>query len=276
MIIALDTILDELDYRRQRATYGAVAAITGRPAAFLMARQSRDWRHSWIVNQRSQMPTGYAPAEIHPDINVNPRVIADPEELMAWLGSLTGTPDSVVESIPAAARTNPWDSLSTGDLLGAYAGVMRALRSRGVIRSSNNPVADLAENLAGRAFRLTLSEQSAKGYDALDADGGRWQIKGRRRTPENRSTQLGVLRGLEEDRFDWLLAILFDEQFNVLAGYRIPHAAVREHALYSTTQKAHIIHLKSRLLNDSRCVNITLELKAAAKTYFEHPPEPAV
>lgn len=268
----LDLILDQLDRHRQRATYGAVAALTGRPATFLMAGRPRDWRHSWVVNQRTSTPTGYDTPEIHPDLHASSHVISSAQELADWLEQNAGLEIVRAKDETPARENNPWASLTTGELLSAYAGIMRALRSREVIRSSNNPVADLAENLAQRAFGLTLSEKSAKGYDGIDADGGRWQVKGRRQTPESRSTQLGVLRGLDEHRFDWLLAILFDETFAVVSAHRIPHAAVLDHALYSTTQKAHILHLKSRLLNDSRCVDVMLEVRAAAATYFKQAP----
>src|SRR2546427_1178943 len=105
--------------------------------------------------------------------------------------------------------------LSSRALLRMYATVMRELRERKVVRSTNNPVADLAELLASRAFNLKLETKSTAGFDGVARDGTRYQIKGRRRTPENRSTQLSVIRNLDGNRFKYLLAIVFDEDFNV-------------------------------------------------------------
>src|SRR3989304_1084090 len=67
--------------------------------------------------------------------------------------------------------------LPISDLLGLYAHVVEELRRRGVTRSSNNPVADYAEYLCERALSLTRTETSAKGFDATDSAGTRYQIK---------------------------------------------------------------------------------------------------
>jgi hypothetical protein len=64
----LDEILDLLNRHRQRATYGAVGAIVDRPASFLMGGRPRDHRHSWIVNQETELPTGYGPEHMHPEL----------------------------------------------------------------------------------------------------------------------------------------------------------------------------------------------------------------
>jgi hypothetical protein len=52
-------------------------------------------------------------------------------------------------------------SLKDGELLLAYARLMEELRSRGIVRSSNNPVADFTEFLVARAhsaLRLRASQ----------------------------------------------------------------------------------------------------------------------
>ena len=46
--------------------------------------------------------------------------------------------------------------LSTRKLLALYASLLDALRSRGVLRSANNPLADYAEGLCARAMGWTL------------------------------------------------------------------------------------------------------------------------
>lgn len=103
--------------------------------------------------------------------------------------------------------------LPISDLVALYAHVMEELRRRGVTRSSNNPVADYAEYLCEKALSLTRTEKSAKGFDATDSAGTRYQIKGRRLTAYNASRQLGVLRELEDNPFDYLAGVLFREDF---------------------------------------------------------------
>jgi len=73
-----------------------------------------------------------------------------------------------------------WSRQTTGELLAAYAAIMRELRTRRAIRSTNNPVADLAEGLAELAFGLELAGGSTKSYDGICSAGKRWQVKGRR------------------------------------------------------------------------------------------------
>jgi len=133
---------------------------------------------------------------------------------------------------------------------------MRELRSRGVVRSYNNPVSDIAEWLAAKAFNLTLAGKSEAKFDAIAQDGTRYQIKSRRITPENPSTRLGVVRHLDERGFEFLLALYFDENFVLTAAYCVPHDAVREHSLWSNAQKGHVLHAKEALVNDARCENV--------------------
>jgi len=59
--VTLDQILDALSRGRQRATYGAVAALLDRAPRTLMKGRERDRRHSWVVNSGNGQPTGYSP-----------------------------------------------------------------------------------------------------------------------------------------------------------------------------------------------------------------------
>ena len=84
-LFTLDEILDLLDRFHQRATYGAVAELTERPAHYLMDGRPRDARHSWVVNQETRLPTAYSRDQIHPDIISRERVLASAEDLETWL-----------------------------------------------------------------------------------------------------------------------------------------------------------------------------------------------
>ena len=118
--------------------------------------------------------------------------------------------DSVIESDEAthsddsvdgtAALSAPGDlaSESSGDLLRLYGDILVELRRRGVIRSENSPVGDVAELLAQRALHLEPATNSASGYDGTDEAGVRYQIKGRRLTKPGSPRQLGAIRGPAE------------------------------------------------------------------------------
>jgi len=83
----IDEILNALDRGRQRATYGAVAALLGTSPRTLMQGRQRDQRHSWVVSRRSGEPTGYAPEQIHPNLRDRPEIFASKEELAQYLAT---------------------------------------------------------------------------------------------------------------------------------------------------------------------------------------------
>ncbi|MGO9845893.1 MAG: hypothetical protein ACLPKT_04635 [Methylocella sp.] len=56
----------------------------------------------------------------------------------------------------------------------------------------------------------------------------RYQIKGRRLTTHNKSRQLGALRDLPAQRFHFLAAVLFREDYQVFKAALIPHSRVME------------------------------------------------
>ena len=147
-------------------------------------------------------------------------------------------------------------SLSVLELLSLHSGILTELRSREVIRTKNNPVGDYAEWLVSNALGMTLLSNSSAGADAIDADGLKVQIKARRVTPDNPSRQLSALRNYEAADFDYLIAVIFDEAYNVLDGYKIPHEVIRDYARHSDHVNAHIINLKGAILSDPRVISI--------------------
>jgi hypothetical protein len=81
----LEGVLDLLGTFHVRATYGAVGAVVGRPATFLMNDLPRTPRYSWIVNARTLQPTGYADSEKHPELATNRMVLKTAAQLRNWL-----------------------------------------------------------------------------------------------------------------------------------------------------------------------------------------------
>lgn len=81
----LDAVLLALERARARATYGAVAGVTGGMARSLMNHRPRNPRHSWVVSQATGRPTGYEPQDEHPELYARDRVIGSADELRALL-----------------------------------------------------------------------------------------------------------------------------------------------------------------------------------------------
>ena len=83
----MDQIIDALDQRHQRATYGAVAAVLNMPPRTLMQGRERDQRHSWVVSRANGEPTGYQPEQLHPSLREHAEVLDNKEALTQWLKS---------------------------------------------------------------------------------------------------------------------------------------------------------------------------------------------
>ena len=84
--------------------------------------------------------------------------------------------------------------LSIKELLQLQAAATNELKRRDVVRTQNNPLGDYTEWLVAQAMGLELAANSKAGYDGIDSNGTRIQIKGRRITPKNKSRQLSAIR----------------------------------------------------------------------------------
>lgn len=94
--LSIEGIVAQLNARKQRATYSAVAALVGVLPRGLMAGRPKSERYSWVVaassgsGSRRGWPTGYTTNQIHPDCysqisEGRTDIIEDPEQLRAWL-----------------------------------------------------------------------------------------------------------------------------------------------------------------------------------------------
>lgn len=150
--------------------------------------------------------------------------------------------------------------LTVKELLQLQAAATSELKSRGVVRTQNNPLGDYTEWLVSEALGLELQANSNAGYDGINKEGERVQIKGRRVTPTNNSRQLSAIRKYADKDFDSLAAVIFDEHFNVLEALLVPHEVVGEYASYREHVNAHILILKGPILSDPRVKSIKHEL----------------
>ena len=79
-------ILETLDQNKVRATYSAVGALVGvHPRSLAAHLGNRRPLASWVVSKSTGMPTDYLTANCHKDLQSNPRVIENPDELIALI-----------------------------------------------------------------------------------------------------------------------------------------------------------------------------------------------
>ena len=116
--------------------------------------------------------------------------------------------------------------LSPLELLKLQAQATQELRQRNIVRTLNNPLGDYAEWLVSNALGLKLANNSSSGYDAIDDEGNKFQIKAWRVTLNNPSKQLSAIRSLQAKDFDTLIAVIFNEHFDLLESFAIPHEVI--------------------------------------------------
>ena len=142
-------------------------------------------------------------------------------------------------------------------LFALYSSLLGEMLTRGLVRTTNNPVADYGEYVACKELNLTrVDANSFKGYDATDSNGLQYQIKSRRNTARNKSCQLGVIRDLDKRPFDFLVAVIFNEDFSVQAIWKIPIEIIEDNSKYSKHQNGHILILRGRVLTNPKAERI--------------------
>jgi hypothetical protein len=152
-------------------------------------------------------------------------------------------------------------SVKLDQLFQTYAQILEELRNRNIIRTSNNPVGDYAEWLVINKFGLTMAPNSTSGYDATDSSGLKFQIKGRRLTSHDHSRQLGAIRNLENQNFDYLIAVFFNEEFEIQQVLKLPHEVIHKYAGYSEHVHAHILVIGGNVLDDVLVQDITSQFR---------------
>lgn len=121
-------------------------------------------------------------------------------------------------------------SLGVRDLLATYAGVLRELLRRGVIRTLNAPVGDLAEALSARVYGGELAPNSEKSWDVRSANAELVQVKSRvvSLAARTKPVQFSVFRSWE---FDAAVFVVFAaETYEVIAAMEVPVESVRSKA----------------------------------------------
>lgn len=150
------------------------------------------------------------------------------------------------------------------DLLRGYGAILDELQRRQICSSANSPISDYAEGLFCSAFGWKRQKNSKAGFDAIDEDGVRYQVKARRVTPSNRSRQLSAIRRLDQNPFDVLAGVLFDEDFLVYRAALIPIALVQGSASRVEYTNSNKFHLRDAVWSWEGVEDVTDQIRAAA------------
>jgi hypothetical protein len=97
---------------------------------------------------------------------------------------------------------------------------------------------------------LKLSPNSRSGCDAISEAGVRFQIKGRRITPESTSRQLSAICSYDKKDFDHLIAVIFDQNYDIVEAYLIPHEIIGKYGRFQSHTNALILTMSGAILKD--------------------------
>jgi hypothetical protein len=157
--------------------------------------------------------------------------------------------------------------LSPRQLFELHSKIENELRSRGIIKTANNPTGDYAELLFLTAFpRWEPAGKGQKGFDATGPE-GRYQIKGRRIIGKG-SRQLSAIRDLKSNHFDFLAGVLFKEDYSVDRAIIIPHAVIlnlKTHISFQEHTRSHLFQLVDAIWEVDGVKDVTAQLVNAEK-----------
>jgi hypothetical protein len=154
------------------------------------------------------------------------------------------------------------ESLKPIELLRLQADATNELRRREIVRTHNNPLGDYTEWLVSKKMGLNLEGNSKASYDAISEAGVTFQIKGRRITPENKSRQLSAIRKYESKDFDWLIAVIFNQNFSICSAYLLPHEVIGEYYPHKEHVNGRVVSMSGPILADGRVMEISEQLES--------------
>lgn len=144
---------------------------------------------------------------------------------------------------------------TAAQLLADWAAVMRELRLRGIIRTNNNPAGDIAEAVVASYYGGERGSFSQAGWDVKTPGGERIQVKALRRTLTGSRRNLSPIR---DGDYDWVVVVIFDEDFRVTEGLRFRREVVEELFPHKAHVNGRVITVTEVLRSDPRVESLDL------------------
>lgn len=121
--------------------------------------------------------------------------------------------------------------LRVRDLLRLEAAVVSELRVRGLVRTNNKPLGDIAEQVVLAARGGVLEPNSTKSHDVTDKDGRRVQVKSMGGRAAGRAAKFSPFRSFD---FDTAVFLVFEAgTFELASAWEASADAVESVARYS-------------------------------------------
>jgi hypothetical protein len=145
--------------------------------------------------------------------------------------------------------------LSVRELLALWAGSLRELRRRGVVRTFNNPIGDIAEELVALHYGGERGSFSQKTWD-VRVGTELLQVKALRRNEGGKRRNLSPIRS--DDGYDAVIVVVFTEELRIEKAIRIPRTVVNEMFQRHPHVNGRIIRLTNQLLEHPNIEAIAL------------------
>lgn len=145
--------------------------------------------------------------------------------------------------------------LSTRELLSLWARSLRALHDRGVVRTFNNPIGDIAEELVAVHFGGERGSFSQASWDVQTPSGELLQVKALRRTGTKTRRNLSPVRS---DAYTAVIVVIFTEDLRVDHAIRIPQAVVTQRFAIRPHVNGRVITVTKKLLAHPEVTSIDL------------------
>jgi hypothetical protein len=122
-------------------------------------------------------------------------------------------------------------ALSVKNLLKVEASIVSALRRRGIVRTNNKPLGDIAEYVVLVARGGTLEPNAAKSHDLIDAKGDKIQVKAMGGRMAGRAAKFSPFRSFD---FDTAVFLVFEsDTFEIALAREVSAEAIEAVARYS-------------------------------------------
>jgi hypothetical protein len=151
------------------------------------------------------------------------------------------------------------DTMSVRELLALWASSLRELRDRGAVRTFNNPIGDIAEELVALHYGGERGSFSQKAWDVRVGD-ELLQVKALRRTGARTRRNLSPIRS--DDGYTAVIVVIFTGDLRVDEALRIPREVVNELFVHRPHVNGRIINVGRRLLDHPEVQSIALSDEA--------------
>lgn len=126
--------------------------------------------------------------------------------------------------------------MTARELMQTEAAINTELRARGLVRTSNKPLGDVAESIVHRARGGQLEPNSTRSHDITAPDGTTIQVKAMGLRTAGNNAKFSPFRSLS---FTTAVFLLFDASYDLTEAWEVPAALIAE--------TPHVAHINGRM-----------------------------